>query len=509
MKRAVVTGANGFVGSHIVKELIANGIFVIAVHRKGREENIPDSSFIRRIELDMADIEDLITAEVSADVFFHLAWDGTAGESRADVKCQLENVLTTCSCVKTAKAIGCKRFIYSSSIIEDEVFSACSSQGLKPGIGYIYGSVKQTANHIAKMTAAKCGIEYLAGKISNTYGVGELSPRLINTTLRRIIMGEAVKFTEGTQNYDFIYISDAARAFRLIAQYGKPFHEYFIGSGNPKLLCDFLLEMRDAVAPEYEFIFGAVPFTGVNIAIENFDVSLIREHCGFMPNVSFIDGIKLVYEWLKNVPPQRVPYYEANLRASENNIQKFSAENTGMDGLLLVKPYIAKDSRGEFVKDYSLDLFEQNGIDVTLKEVFYSESKAGVIRGLHFQHTKWQTKLVRCIKGKIYDVVVDIRENSLTFGQWKSFILSENNYKSLLIPEGFAHGFFALEQSIVSYKCDEKFYAEFDDGIIWNDPDISIDWPIGSTEEIILSDKDKNLQTFKQFKKNMVLYKVL
>jgi len=137
-----------------------------------------------------------------------------------------------------------------------------------------------------------------------------------------------------------------------------------------------------------------------------------------------------------------------------------------------------------------------------LLEVFYSYSHKGVIRGLHFQKIKEQTKLVRCIQGHIYDVIVDLRRESPTFKQWQSFDLSSENNNELFVPEHFGHGFIALEDSIVSYKCGEMFYNEYDSGIIWNDPDINIYWPIdkvGGIEKIIISEKDKNLQTFKDF----------
>jgi dTDP-4-dehydrorhamnose 3,5-epimerase len=137
-----------------------------------------------------------------------------------------------------------------------------------------------------------------------------------------------------------------------------------------------------------------------------------------------------------------------------------------------------------------------------LKEVFYALSRKGVIRGIHFQRVKEQAKLVRCIKGKIFDVVVDLRKNSPTTGQWEGFYLDEDNKNEILIPPHFGHGYLVLEDAIVSYKCAEKFYDEYDDGIIWNDKTINIDWNIRQDSKIILSERDKNLQTFQDFVKN-------
>jgi len=181
-------------------------------------------------------------------------------------------------------------------------------------------------------------------------------------------------------------------------------------------------------------------------------------------------------------------------------IQKFAFKKLALSGAFLITPFYASDERGGFLKDYSKDTFLENGIEHDLKEVFYTISKKGVVRALHFQRVRQQAKLVRCVSGKIYDVIVDLRENSPTFRQWLGFYLSSDNMQEILIPEGFGHGYLVLEDSIVSYKCAEKFYGEYDDGILWNDADLAIDWPTHLVDgKIILSDKDKKLQSFKTF----------
>lgn len=183
-------------------------------------------------------------------------------------------------------------------------------------------------------------------------------------------------------------------------------------------------------------------------------------------------------------------------------IQRFEFHPTPIDGLIEVTPFNADDVRGSFTKDYSKEFFEANGISHNLAEVFYTTSHKGVIRALHFQRVIQQPKLVRCIWGHVWDVAVDLRKNSPTFKQWQAFDLSRENRREVLIPAGCAHGYLVLEESVVSYKCAEKFYGEYDDGILWDDPDIAVAWPlerIGGRENVILADKDKNLQSFAQF----------
>ncbi|WP_337511292.1 dTDP-4-dehydrorhamnose 3,5-epimerase [Acidaminococcus intestini] len=185
-------------------------------------------------------------------------------------------------------------------------------------------------------------------------------------------------------------------------------------------------------------------------------------------------------------------------------IQKFEFNKTEIPDLIEVTPFNADDVRGCFTKDYSKEIFEQNGIDYNLAEVFYTTSYKGVIRALHFQRVKQQPKLVRCIYGHVYDVVVDLRKNSPMFKKWLGFDLIGEKHNEILVPAGCAHGYLVLEPSIVSYKCSEKFYGEYDGGIKWNDPTINVKWPlekIGGMENLILADKDKNLPTFEEFVK--------
>lgn len=186
-------------------------------------------------------------------------------------------------------------------------------------------------------------------------------------------------------------------------------------------------------------------------------------------------------------------------------VQKFEFKELDLKGAYLITPFCATDGRGGLIKDYNIDVFKANGIAHELKEVFYTLSKKGVIRAIHFQLVKQQAKLVRCVSGHVYDVIVDLRPNSPTFGKWLGFDLTGDNMNELYIPEQFGHGYLVLEDSIVSYKCGEVFCAEGDSGIMYNDPDIGIVWPfdkIGGKDNLIISDKDKTLQSLKEYVSN-------
>lgn len=302
MKKAIVTGANGFIGSALVHELSQRGVETLAVVRSRESDiaNIAELPGVQIVYCDMDHVAELPRAITGRDidVCIHLAWEGSAGTARTDYSLQMKNAARCVEMVKAAKELGCARILCAGSIMEYEVEAATHAQGSKPGLAYIYGIGKQTAHGLCKATAAAVGIDLIWPMITNAYGPGEVSPRMLNTTIRKIIHGEPLQFTSGTQNYDFVYITDVARAFCLIAERGKPFCEYMIGSGNAKPLKDFLTEMGSALAPETELQFGNIPFTGTNLSLETFSTKALEQDCGYYAEVSFTEGTKKTMEWL-------------------------------------------------------------------------------------------------------------------------------------------------------------------------------------------------------------------
>lgn len=303
MDKVIITGANGFVGSALVKELVKNNIEVLAMDMPGCNGNLPVCDKVKFLPLSLENISSLkdLTDHRDFDCFYHFAWVGSAGAARADTKLQLQNAQWTIDCLRTAKDIGCKKFIAAGSIMEHETIAAAYTQGNKPGLGFIYGSGKLVAHTMAMSVAADIGIDLIWAEITNAYGKGEVSPRMVNTTIRKIIKREEPQFTSGTQNYDFVYIDDVARAFYLIGKNGKPFNEYLIGSSNAKPLKEFLMEMKVAIAPDLNFIFGDIPFTGINLPLEKYDCSKTEKDTGFKAQISFGEGCRRTMEWLKQV----------------------------------------------------------------------------------------------------------------------------------------------------------------------------------------------------------------
>lgn len=171
---------------------------------------------------------------------------------------------------------------------------------------------------------------------------------------------------------------------------------------------------------------------------------------------------------------------------------KFKFIETELEGVYIIETGIFEDSRGYFMESYNYNDFKDAGLDMVFVQDNQSKSKRGVLRGLHFQKMHPQGKLVRVIKGEVFDVAVDIRKGSKAFGKWVGVILSEGNKKQFYIPEGFAHGFLVLsDEAEFLYKCTDFYYPDDEGGIIWDDPDINIKWPIDRVGgEVILSEKD-------------------
>lgn len=183
-------------------------------------------------------------------------------------------------------------------------------------------------------------------------------------------------------------------------------------------------------------------------------------------------------------------------------IQRFEFKELDLKGAYYIKPFYASDERGGFVKDYNIDTFREAGINYELKETFYTISKKNVIRAIHFQLIKPQPKLMRCISGHVYYVMVDLRPESPTYRKWIHFDLRGDDMTSLLVPAGFGQGYIALEDTVMSYKASEVFYGEGDSGIRFDDPDLDIQWPyneIGGKDKLIYSQKDMDLMSFKEY----------
>lgn len=186
---------------------------------------------------------------------------------------------------------------------------------------------------------------------------------------------------------------------------------------------------------------------------------------------------------------------------------KFTKTATSIDGVYIIEPTVFGDERGYFMETYSKADFEEIGLNYDFVQDNQSRSKKGVLRGLHFQKENTQAKLVRCIRGAVFDVAVDLRPGSKTYGKWEGVVLTEENKKQFMIPRGFAHGFLVLSDvAEFAYKCDDVYNHEAEGGLRWNDEAVAIKWPfeeLGADfkmEDLLTSEKDGNWPTLEELK---------
>lgn len=300
MKKVLVTGANGFIGKNLVKALLEREYEVVALDISFNDV-LANNSGVTCVNVLDKPILDLKTEIPEADYacFFHLAWAGTSGSARADYEVQLNNVKLTCDYILLCKEIGCKRVVYASSINEMETYEYLQSDDIEPSGGYIYGTGKLAAHLMGETVAKMNGVEFIPVIITNIYGVGEKSQRMIYTSIKKLIEGEHCSFTAGYQTYDFIYITDAINSIIEVSEKGKAFNRYYIGSGEPKPLRVFLLEMKNIVDPEAEIGLGDIPFKGVDISYDQFDLKKIVNDTGYKNQVSFAEGIRMTAEYIR------------------------------------------------------------------------------------------------------------------------------------------------------------------------------------------------------------------
>jgi len=182
-------------------------------------------------------------------------------------------------------------------------------------------------------------------------------------------------------------------------------------------------------------------------------------------------------------------------------MEKFKFIDTFIKDLYIIEPTVFGDNRGYFMETYNYHEFKKAGLDMVFVQDNESKSKKGVLRGLHFQREYSQGKLVRVLSGEVFDVAVDLRKDSETYGKWSGVLLNGENKRQFYVPEGFAHGFLVTsDEAVFVYKCTNLYHPEVEGSIAWDDSDIGIEWPLKGIEEILLSEKDKKAELLKDAK---------
>lgn len=303
VKNVIVTGSNGFVGAEVLKQLSQKDckIYALVKSEKSKISHIASLPGVQIIFCDMETIHKLpeLIAEKEISFCIHLAWAGSNGDSRSDYQLQLRNVEYTSNLIEELHRLNCKRFVGAGTLAELDVHNYTPSDGATPNTTSIYGVAKMTAHYTTKALCAKYGIEHIWGYISNTYGAGNITENFVNFASRLMLSGKNANFTKAIQTYDFMYISDTAKAIIAVSERGRPYTAYYLGSTKPRNLKEFITIIRDTIDPSIELYFGAVPFNGNCLPPEVYDCTKLIHDTGYQSEIEFEDGIKKAVAWLK------------------------------------------------------------------------------------------------------------------------------------------------------------------------------------------------------------------
>ena len=303
MKRAIVTGASGFIGFSLLQELLCNDYEVLAVVHSKESEHKLESLRNPNLSIAICDIPDFSSLCLhktdNYDVFFHMAWEGVSGEKNRSLPVQRRNVSGAIAAVKAAADLHCKKFVGAGSIHEVECMKEMEQAVPIQNYANYYKTAKLAAHYYCKLESQKRGLGFFWPRLTNTFGAGELSERMLVSTIQKLLRNEIPQLTEGTQLYNFIYITDAARAYRMIAERGVAYHNYVIGGEEIKPLKEFLLEVQQIVNPNVPLGFGKYRFQGVCLAEEDFSTESLRKETGFQTHVKFEEGINITKDFLQ------------------------------------------------------------------------------------------------------------------------------------------------------------------------------------------------------------------
>ena len=303
IRKAVITGATGEIGTALVRELTEHGIEVLVLCREGssRNDRIPDHPLVQKVFCDMSRLCEIQNGTDSDfDVFFHFAWAGTTGQMRNNMYLQNKNIEYALDAVGAAQRLGCRLFVGAGSQAEYGRFEGRLRPDTPVNPENGYGMAKLCAGEMTREYAHRLGMEHIWTRILSVYGPNDGANSMVTSTILKLLKGETPQFTKGEQLWDYLYSGDAAKAFRLIAENGMDGKIYVIGSGNARPLAEYIEDIRDVVAPDAEIRLGAVPYSDRQVMHLQADISELTADTGFFPETEFREGIRLTAENLKN-----------------------------------------------------------------------------------------------------------------------------------------------------------------------------------------------------------------
>lgn len=304
--RVVITGPTGSIGHAMIENCIDRGIEVLAICHRGskRSDSLPKSELVSILELDLDDYKNAADLELlqnkQYDIFYHLAWNATIGDGRNDMDLQHSNVGYALDACRLAKALGCKTFVGAGSQAEYGRFEGklTAETPARPEMGY--GIAKLCAGQMTRILCDQLGMNHIWVRILSIYGPYDGEKTMISTVIKELLNGEVPALTKGEQMWDYLYSGDAGRAVLLAGEKGIAGKTYVIGSGEVKPLREYVEILRDAIDPKLDLGIGKLPYRDKQVMYLQADISELTKDTGFVPEVSFEEGIRKTIEFVKN-----------------------------------------------------------------------------------------------------------------------------------------------------------------------------------------------------------------
>ena len=299
MKNVIVTGGNGFIGSSLIKKLVANGIKVVAVDITFQGERLPESELITKIEscVDASLVEKLPVEEY--DAFYHLAWKGVNGADKANPSVQLANIQMAIDCADICKKLNVKKYLCAGTVAENATFSLPELE--KTLGGMMYGVAKHACRLILEDYCKNIGQQFVWMQFSNIYGVGNKTGNLVSYTLGELMTGNEATFGPALQPYDFIYVDDLIEAVYRLGEKETNKAFYYIGSGSPRQLKEYLLRIGELAGYADKIGIGIRPDDGIKYSMDMFCNDDLVDAVGEYVSTDFDNGINKTIEWLKSL----------------------------------------------------------------------------------------------------------------------------------------------------------------------------------------------------------------
>lgn len=299
MKKVIITGANGFIGSSLIKKMVANKVEVVAVDVTFAGDRLPESELIKRIEsvVDTSLVDKIPTDDY--DALYHLAWRGVNGVEKADPSVQLANIQMAVDCANICKKLNIKKFLCAGTVAENATYSLPNLRTTSGGM--MYGVAKHACQLIVEDYCKNIGQNFVWMQFSNIYGIGNKTGNLVSYTLGELMAGKEATFGPALQPYDFIYVDDLIEAVYRLGGSKTEKSFYYIGSGAPRILKEYLLRIGELAGYADKVGIGIRPDDGIKYSMDMFDNSSLVAAIGDYVSTDFDNGINKTINWLKSL----------------------------------------------------------------------------------------------------------------------------------------------------------------------------------------------------------------